>query len=68
MSDVWVLNASPLIVLGKADLLRTISPLAATWIIPENVVQEVEVKRPIDSYLAALSSNAFSDIKRNWRR
>ena len=30
----WVLNASPIILLGKADLLKTISPLAKTWIIP----------------------------------
>jgi hypothetical protein len=30
----WVLNASPLILLGRADLLKTIAPLAHTWIVP----------------------------------
>ncbi len=27
MNNVFVLNASPIILLGKADLLRTVSPL-----------------------------------------
>jgi len=27
MIENWVLNASPMILLGKADLLRTVSPL-----------------------------------------
>jgi hypothetical protein len=33
MSDNFILNASPIILLGKADLLKTISPLAKSWII-----------------------------------
>ena len=33
MSDKFILNASPIILLGKADLLKTISPLAKSWII-----------------------------------
>lgn len=35
----WIINASPLIVLGKADLLDVISPLATTWFIPDAVIR-----------------------------
>lgn len=55
MSDNFILNASPIILLGKADLLKTISPLAKSWIIPKGVVREVEKKRSIEPYLTGLS-------------
>jgi len=55
MNESWVLDASPIILLGKADLLKTVSPLAKLWIIPEGVIREVEAKRPIDSYLSEIS-------------
>ena len=58
MNENWVLNASPIILLGKADLLKTLSPLAKLWIIPEGVIREVEAKRPIDPYLSALAYNS----------
>jgi len=51
MNENWVLNASPIILLGKADLLKTVSPLAKLWIILEGVIREVEAKRPIEFYL-----------------
>jgi len=54
----WVLDASPIILLGKADLLRTISPLANAWIIPEGVIREVEAKRSIEPYLSDISCNS----------
>ena len=62
MNSVFILNASPIILLGKADLLNTVSPLADLWIVPEKVISEVEAKRPIASYLADLShySREFS--------
>ena len=44
MNSVFILNASPIILLGKADLLRTISPLAKLWVIPDKVAIEVEKK------------------------
>jgi predicted nucleic acid-binding protein len=47
MCDDFILNASPMILLGKADLLKTISPLAKSWIIPKGVVREVEKKRSL---------------------
>ncbi len=55
MSNIFILNASPIILLGKAGLLKTISPLADKWIVPEKVVAEVEVKRSVAPYLAELS-------------
>ena len=62
MIHKWVLNASPMILLGKAELLKTIGPLADTWIIPTGVIQEVAVKSPIDLYLSDLSVS--SEIQR----
>jgi len=55
MNENWVLDASPIILLGKADLLKTVSPLAKVWIIPEGVIREVEAKRPIKPYLSEIS-------------
>ncbi|GAK60458.1 hypothetical protein U27_00355 [Candidatus Vecturithrix granuli] len=34
MSNLYILNASPLICLGKAKLLEMISPLASAWMLP----------------------------------
>ena len=58
MKHNWILNASPLILLGKAGLLRTISPLAECWHIPENVVRELSRRSSIDAILSELSENA----------
>jgi predicted nucleic acid-binding protein len=58
MKQNWVFDTSPLIVLGKAELLTTISPLASTWFIPEGVVQEVSQKSDIEPLLQQLSEKA----------
>ncbi len=58
MNKNMVINASPIILLGKADFLKTMSPLAKTWIIPDGVIHEVQAKRPIDPYLSGLASNS----------
>ena len=58
MNENWALNASPIILLGKADLLKTVSPLSKVWIIPEGVIREVEAKRPIEPYLSEISYNS----------
>lgn len=55
MNEYWVLDASPIILLGKADLLKTVSPLAKVWIIPGGVIRKVEAKRPVESYLSEIS-------------
>lgn len=54
MNKTYILNASPIILLGKANLFSTIAPLADNWIVPEGVVAEVESKRSIDAYLSGL--------------
>ena len=58
MNENWVLDASPIILLGKADLLKTVSPLAKVWIIPDGVIREVEAKRSIEPYLSEISFNS----------
>ena len=58
MNENWALNASPIILLGKAGLLKIVSPLAKLWIIPEGVIREVEAKRPIESYLSEIAYNS----------
>lgn len=55
MNKVFVFNASPIILLGKAGLLKTVSPLADLWIVPEKVVSEVEAKKPVSAYLSDLN-------------
>jgi predicted nucleic acid-binding protein len=58
MPEKWVMNASPLIVLGKAHLLGSISSVAQQWILPKRVIQEVRIKQAIEPFLAELASGA----------
>ena len=44
MSSRWVVNASPLILLGKVDQLRLLRDLAAELVIPEGVAREVQAR------------------------
>lgn len=64
MNKNWVLDASPIILLGKADLLKIVSPLAKVWIIPEGVIREIEAKRPIEHYLSEISYSS-EVVKKN---
>jgi len=57
-SKVFILDASPIILLGKAGLLKIISSLASLWIVPDGVIAEIEAKRPIDSYITDLETNS----------
>lgn len=41
MSDVWVVNASPLILLGKIGRIDLVSRLAARIVIPQGVAEEL---------------------------
>jgi predicted nucleic acid-binding protein len=41
VTDVWVVNASPLIVLGKAGGLHLLEAVATTLIVPRSVAREV---------------------------
>lgn len=58
MIKTWVLNASPLIILGKADLLKTICHLYPKWLIPDGVYKEISRKSLADKFLAQMSSIA----------
>ena len=40
-SDRWVLNASPLILLGKLRRLDLVEALASSVVVPESVLREV---------------------------
>ena len=64
MNEKWVLDVSPIILLGKADLLKIVSSLAKVWIIPEGVIREVGAKRPIESYLSEISHSS-EVVKKN---
>ena len=41
MSELWVINASPVILLAKVGLIERIPSLAGTFVIPEPVVTEI---------------------------
>lgn len=58
MTHNWIFNASPLILLGKAGLINTISPLAEYWIIPESVAKEVSRKTSTDLIVKQLSGKS----------
>ena len=58
MARDWVLNASPLILLGKAELLKVIAPLADKWIVPNGVAREVSLKSPLDEFLGILTGGS----------
>ena len=63
MKQNWVFDASPLIVLGKAKLLKIISPLAICWFIPQSVEQEISHKSSIEPLLLQLSEKAKVERK-----
>jgi predicted nucleic acid-binding protein len=48
MADRWVVNASPLILLGKAGILQLLGSLCDELVIPAGVVSEVQQGRIAD--------------------
>lgn len=63
MNSAFILNASPLILLGKAGLLLTVAPLADLWIVPHGVAAEVETKRSIDRYITELEFRSKASLE-----
>ena len=55
MTDVWVVNASPLIALGHAGELELLENLASRLIVPDAVAEEI-LEGPDDPARRALSS------------
>lgn len=49
MGDRWVINASPIILLGKAEVIQLLPKLCTELVIPEGVVDEVENTRISDN-------------------
>ena len=62
MADIWVVNASPLIVLGKAGCLPLLERLARTVIVPAAVAVEVKAGPPGDPAAAWLSTEGAGCI------
>ena len=54
MSDIWVVNASPLIILAKADRLHLLSDSCRELLVPEAVVAEILAGPPSDPARQAL--------------
>ncbi|MGR8933518.1 MAG: hypothetical protein ACU837_03920 [Gammaproteobacteria bacterium] len=52
MAELWVVNASPLIVLGKAGQLELLVQLAETLVVPMAVYRETTVRKEETSLLA----------------
>jgi predicted nucleic acid-binding protein len=49
VSEAWVINASPVILLAKAGLIKHLSTLANPLVIPEPVVAEINLHREEDA-------------------
>jgi predicted nucleic acid-binding protein len=56
LSELWVVNASPIICLAKAGYLQLLDQLGASILIPEAVVREIEVGPAGDPARKALES------------
>ncbi len=63
MADVWIVNASPLIVLGKAGCLSLLQSLAASVIIPHAVAREIASGPHKDEARLWLETSGASCIK-----
>ncbi len=62
---MWVVNSSPLIVLGKAGLLELLAELAGSLIVPMAVFHEVTVRKAEASLMAFLEHSSRVQIKPN---
>jgi predicted nucleic acid-binding protein len=61
----WVVNTSPLILLGKTDHLDLLAALADTVIIPQSVVDEISAKLDGTAILGDLAQYSQYDIVPN---
>ena len=64
MSDAWVINASPVILLAKAGLIRHIPALANPLVVPQPVATEIILHREEDAAVQWLreSGKAFVQL------
>jgi predicted nucleic acid-binding protein len=61
----WVVNASPLILLGKTDLLDLLTGLADSVIVPQSVADEVGTKPDGTLTIEALVRNVRWALVKN---
>ena len=61
-AERWVVNASPVILLGKAGIIHLLPQLCAELVVPEGVLAEVAEGQSADcrAHLAASSRPAVS--------
>ncbi|AUB85671.1 hypothetical protein [Candidatus Thiodictyon syntrophicum] len=59
-SNSWVVNASPLILLGKTQHLDLLAALAGVVVVPQAVATEVGAKADGGAILAELTGNSAS--------
>ena len=64
MTRKWVVNASPLIILGKLSQIELLTELADTLVIPEAVAQEIERGATNDPARLWLTKEGPSFIKK----
>lgn len=62
MSDYWVVNASPLIVLGKTGQLELLRNLSSKIIVPNAVADEIKAGPENDPARIAIENGAFQLI------
>jgi len=62
MSDRWILNASPLIVMGKIGQLDIFASLAQEVIVPQAVAEEIKAGPESDAARLAIESGKFQII------
>lgn len=60
---MWVVNSSPLIVLGKAGCLDLLPRLAGLLVVPAAVVREVTVRKEEASLIAFLETSSLLQIE-----
>jgi len=57
MTELWVVNSSPLIVLGKAGCLELLQRLAGRLVVPAAVIREVSVRQEESLLMAFLKQS-----------
>ena len=59
MSDLWVLNASPLIVFGKIGRLDLLAQLSKDFVVPRAVADEIKAGPENDTARLAIEAESF---------
>ena len=63
MADRWAINASPLILLAKADILRILPALCDELVIPSGVAAEVQAGSTSDLASAWLAAEGGAFVR-----